>query len=142
MKAYIIMKKGYEYDDNIYNPTDGGFPQKVFFNREDAQAEIIKLEISEMKSEDISNFAYDLNEELNVEESEFLEFTKSLNEKYGIPAPKYSWDIPSEYQLNEKASEEESLKYLEMIQVRFFEIEEVEVDKSSFRDWKIESIIS
>jgi len=142
MKAYIIMKKGYEYDDNIYNPTDGGFPQKVFFNIQDAQSEMIKLEISEMKSEDITRFAYDTYDALNVEESEFLEFTKSLNEKYGMPTPKYSWDNPSEYQLNTKASEEESLKYLDMVQVRFFEIEEVEVDKSSFRDWKIESIIS
>lgn len=142
MKAYIIMKKGYEYDDNIYNPTDGGFPQKVFFNREDAEKELKKLEILEMKSTDISNFAYDIKEELNVEEAEFLEFNKSLNEKYGLPTPKYSWDKPSEYQLNNKASEEESQKYLEMVQIRFFEIEEVEVDKASFRDWKIESIIS
>jgi hypothetical protein len=28
-KAYIVMKKGYEYDDSIYNETEGGTPKIV-----------------------------------------------------------------------------------------------------------------
>jgi hypothetical protein len=66
MKAYVIMQKGYEYDDNIYNPTEGGTPTKVFFNEEDAYIEKEKLEIKCMKELEITNYVYSIEDELNV----------------------------------------------------------------------------
>lgn len=30
-KAYVILKKGFEYDDNIYNESDGGTPSDCIF---------------------------------------------------------------------------------------------------------------
>ena len=47
MKAYIILRKGFEYNDEIYSQPDsgGGTPEKVFFTKEDAKQEILRLNI-------------------------------------------------------------------------------------------------
>jgi len=142
MKAYIIMQKGYEYDDNIYNPTEGGNPTKVFFNKKDAETEQLRLEIKAMKDTSICNYTYSLEDELNVIIDEFTVFLESLNNKYGIPTPVNKWDRFDEFQLNPMATDEECQKYLEMHSIRFYEIAEADIDVASFRDWKIDDILS
>ena len=42
-KAYIVMKKGYEYDDNTYSETEGGHPQIICFSKEDAKMKVKEL---------------------------------------------------------------------------------------------------
>ena len=39
-RAYIVMKKGYEYDDNTYSETEGGHPQIICFSKEDAKMKV------------------------------------------------------------------------------------------------------
>jgi len=141
MKAYVIMQKGYEYDDNIYNPTEGGTPTKVFFN-EDAYIEKEKLEIKCMKELEITNYVYSIEDELNVELDEVESFLESLNDKYGIPAPVNRWDSFGKFQLNPMASDEESRKFLSMHSIRFYDVVEVEVDVTSLRDAQIDRILS
>jgi hypothetical protein len=142
MKAYVIMQKGYEYDDNIYNPTEGGTPTKVFFNEEDAYIEKEKLEIKCMKELEITNYVYSIEDELNVELDEVESFLESLNDKYGIPAPVNRWDSFGKFQLNPMASDEESRKFLSMHSIRFYDVVEVEVDVTSLRDAQIDRISS
>jgi hypothetical protein len=142
MKAYVIMQKGYEYDDNIYNPTEGGTPTKVFFNEEDAYIEKEKLEIKCMKELEITNYVYSIEDELNVELDEVESFLESLNDKYGIPAPVNRWDSFGKFQLNPMASDEESRKFLSMHSIRFYDVVEVEVDVTSLRDAQIDRILS
>lgn len=142
MKAYVIIEKGYEYDDNIYNPQEGGTPMKVFFNLEDANSEKDRLEIKSMKEQDITHYTYSIEDELNVEINEFTSFLESLNEKYGKPAPVNRWDSFGEFQLNPMASEEESKKFLSMHKVRFYDVIEVDVDMASLRDTQIDRILS
>lgn len=142
MKAYVIMQKGYEYDDNIYNPVEGGTPQKVFFNKEDAYIEKNRLEIKTMKEMDITSYTYSIEDELNVEIDELTSFLESLNEKYGKPAPVNKWDSLGEYQLNPMASDEEAKKFLSMHSIRFYEVVEVDVDVTSLRDTQIDRILS
>ena len=142
MKAYVIMQKGYEYDDNIYNPQEGGTPLKVFFNLEDANSEKDILEIESMKEQDISSYSYSIEDELNVETIELKSFLESLNNKYGTPAPVTRWDSFGEYQLNPMASYEESKKFLSMHSIRFYEVVEVDVDVTSLRDTQIDRILS
>ena len=143
MKAYIIMEKGFEYDDNNYNPVDGGTPRKVFFTLKDAEKELTTLEIEHVKTINVSDFMqYEMEDDLNVEKEEFESYVKSLNDKYGLPPKKNSWDRVGEHQLNPKATYEESIKYLQMISPKFFEIESVEVDIPSLRDYQISQVLS
>lgn len=141
MKAYIIMEKGYEYDDSIYTPLEGGTPKKVFFNRADALLEKERLEIKLMKETEITYYSECIEDQLNVEIDEVKSFLESLNNKYGKPNPLNRWDSFGEFQLNPMASDEESKKFLKMHSVRFYEISEVEVDLPSLRDAQIDRIL-
>lgn len=141
MQAYVIMKKGFEYDDNIYNESDGGEPKKIFFSKKDADEEASKLNIEEIKNCDIHDYAYDIEDIINDPEKT-SEYLKSLNEKYGKPTPKNKWEDFGEYQLNPKATDEEAKEYLSMIKIRFFEIKKVDIDVTSYRDFKIEEVLS
>jgi hypothetical protein len=138
-KAYIVMKKGYEYDDNTYNETEGGTPKTVCFSKEDAIEKVRELNIKEYQEVSILDFAYE-DDCLTVEWDEFEKFNKSLLEKYGKIETKYKWDN-TENRLHPKATEEEKLEYLRMVDVSFYEVTEVDVDMSSWRDSQITQIL-
>ena len=144
MKSYIILQKGYEYNDEIYSESDSGVghPKKVFFNRESAQKECQRLDILEFKKTNITEYTYDIEDILNCDESELLEFCNSLNEKYGKPELSSRWERPDDFRLNEKASEEESMKYANMVGISFFSVEECDVDVQDLRDYQINQVIS
>ena len=144
MKSYIILQKGYEYNDEIYSESDSGagHPQKVFFNHESAQKECQRLDILEFKKTNITEYTYDIEDILNCDESELLEFCNSLNEKYGKNESSSRWDRPDDFRLNEKASEEESMKYANMVGISFFSVEECDVDVQDLRDYQINQVIS
>jgi len=142
MKAYVIMEKGFEYDDSIYNPTEGGTPRKVIFGKKEAEEKMQELEIEAIKSLDITHYTYELEDALSADSEEVKNYLNSLNEKYGTPEPKNRWDEFGEYQLNPKATDEESEKFLSMISIRFYEVREVEVDVQSLRNHQIEQILS
>jgi hypothetical protein len=70
-----------------------------------------------------------------------LKFCNSLNEKYGKPESN-RWDRVDDFRLNEKASEEESVKYANMVGISFFSVEECDVDVQDLRDYQINQVIS
>jgi hypothetical protein len=143
MKAYIIMEKGFEYDDNYYNPTEGGSPKKVYFKLEDAQKALFEFEVKNAKEQDISSYmGYEMVDDLNCSKEELLDYCRSLNEKYGTPEKKSAWDSFGDFQLNPKATDKEAQKFLNMINFRFFEIDTCEVDITSLRDHQIDSVLS
>jgi hypothetical protein len=144
MKSYIILQKGYEYNDEIYSESDSGagHPQRVFFNRESAQKECQRLDILEFKKTNITEYTYEIEDILNCDESELLKFCNSLNEKYGKPESNSRWDRVDDFRLNEKASEEESVKYANMVGISFFSVEECDVDVQDLRDYQINQVIS
>ena len=135
------MQKGYEYDDNIYNLTEGGTPTTIIFDKKEAQRKAIDLEIQMLKEVDIQSYSYDIDDSLNQDADTVLAFLKSINEKYGLPDPKNRWDRFGEYQLNPKASDEDAKKFLSMISIRFYEVAEVDVDVQSLRDHQISQIL-
>lgn len=139
-KAYIVMKKGYEYDDNIYNETEGGTPKTVCFSKEDAIEKAKELNVKEYQTSSITEFSYEYEECVNVELSVFESFNKSLVEKYGKIETKYSWDN-TEYWLHPKANQDEIDQYCKMVSISFYEVVEVDVDMSSWRDSQINSIV-
>lgn len=142
MKAYIILRKRFEYNDEIYSQPDsgGGTPEKVFFTKEDAKQEILRLNIEEMKETDIEHYTYDIGD-LVTDLDGFKEYIKSLNEKYGKPTPKNQWDRPDQYRLNSNATYEESSKYMRYVNLSFYELAETEVDVPSLREAKLNEIL-
>lgn len=146
MKAYVILNKGYEYNDEIYSESEsgGGHPKKIFFTKEDAQKEINKLNILEFKQTNIDGYAYDLGD--IVDDVDALKtYVDSLNEKYGKPTPASKWDSVDEWRLNEKATDEESVKYMRQVNLSFFEMVETEVDDAdfvkTFRESKLKDLL-
>jgi len=134
------MRKGYEYDDNIYNETEGGTPQIVCFSKSDAIQKVKELNIKAYKESSITDFAYEYEDCVNVEWSEFEKFNNSLVEKYGEVKKKYSWDS-TENRLHPSANESEANEYCKMVSVSFYDVIETDVDLQGFRNEQISSIL-
>lgn len=139
-KAYVILKKGFEYDDNIYNEVDGGKPSLVVFDKEDAEQKVYELNINEYKQLNITDYGYGIDEVLKVDEEVYFDFNKSLVEKYGEITKQGSWDR-TESRLHPMANDEESKKYAKMLEISFYEVVETDLDMKSYRDTKINSIL-
>jgi len=140
-KAYVILKKGFEYDDNIYSETEGGSPSLIVFSKEDAIKKVEELNIKEYKACSLNEYSYDLEDSLNVEVSEYDEFNESLNTKYGKPESKNRWDS-FENRLHPMANEEETQKYMSMVKMSFYEAVETDIDVRSYREKKITEILN
>jgi hypothetical protein len=138
MKAYVILRKGFEYDDNIYNSYDGGggTPDTIVFSKEDAIKKVEELNIEEFKTESITNYSYDIEDVLNVDIEEYEEFNKKLVDKYGIIEKKDVW-TSNENVLHPKATKEEAVEYAKLVNLTFFEYTETNMDMQSFREQRI-----
>jgi hypothetical protein len=139
-KAYIVMKKGYEYDDSIYNETEVGTPKIVCFSKKDAEEKVKELNIKSYKESSITDFEYEYENCVNVEWNEFEKFNNSLIKKYGEVKKNYAWDS-TENRLHQSANEDEVNEYCKMVTVSFYEVIEVDVDTSSYREEKINQIL-
>lgn len=140
-KAYVILKKGFEYDDNIYSESEGGSPSLIVFSKEDAQLKVKELNAKEYKECSLSEYSYDLEDSLTVEISEYEEFNESLNTKYGRPESKNKWDS-FENRLHPMANEEETEKYMKMVSLSFYEAVETDIDVRSLREKQINQILN
>jgi hypothetical protein len=139
MKAHVIVKKGYEYDDNIYSESEGGNPELICFSKEDAEAKVKELNKQEFKTSSLSYYSYDLEDILNVDIEEYEKFNESLVEKYG-PIKKSGWG-DTENILHPDANEEETEQYMKMISLTFYEVKPTDIDVQSFRDYKIGEVL-
>lgn len=139
-KAYIVLRRGYEYDDNIYNMTEGGTPKIVCFSKEDAEQKVKELNAKDYTLVDIRDYGYDYENLVKCSWDEFQEFNQSLVEKYGKIPEHNVWDN-TENLLHPKANQEEIDKYCSMVQISFYEIYETDIDMSSWRNQQINSIV-
>lgn len=140
MKAYVLVKKGYEYDDNIYNEVDGSTPQLILFGKDEVMDKVKEANIAEFKSISIHDYTYDMSDILRVDLEEYLNFNKLLVEKYGPIKTQYSW-YNTEYMLHPSADEKECDKYLSMVDMSFFEAVETEIDLQSYRNHKLSGLV-
>lgn len=140
MKAYVILQKGFEYNDEVYTEGEGGNPQIVCFSKEDAKIKVDQLNFEEYKKRSLIEYTYDLEDVLKVDVSEYENFNDSLVEKYGPIVATNRWD-DTENILHPKANLEESKKYCDMTTLSFYDVVETEVDMESYRDYKIGEII-
>ena len=140
-KAYVILKKGFEYDDNIYSESEGGSPSLIVFSKEDAKLKVKELNAKEYKQCSLNEYSYDLEDSLSVDVSEYDEFNESLNAKYGKPDSKNRWES-YENRLHPMANEEETEKYIKMVSMSFYEAIETDIDVRSYREKKITEILN
>ena len=140
MKAHVIVKKGYEYDDNIYSESEGGNPELICFSKEDAYNKVNELNKQEFKTSSLSYYSYDLEDILNVSTDEYEKFNQSLVEKYGKIVKKDSWN-DVENTLHPMANDEETEKYMKMTSLSFYEVKATDIDVQSFRDYKINEVL-
>jgi len=138
MKAYVILRKGFEYDDNIYHEYGGGggTPDIIVFSKEDAIKKVEEMNIEEFKVENIANYSYDIEDVLNVDLEEYEKFNQKLVEKYGVIDKKDVWTSNVNI-LHPKANKEEARQYDKMINLTFFEFKETNMDMQSFREQRI-----
>lgn len=140
MKAYVILQKGFEYNDEVYTEGEGGNPQIVCFSKEDAKIKVDQLNFDEYKKRSLTEYTYDLEDVLKVDVEDYEKFNESLVEKYGPIVATNRW-YDTENILHPKASAEESKKYCDMTTLSFYDVVETEVDMESYRDYKIGEII-
>jgi hypothetical protein len=140
-KAYVILRKGFEYDDNIYSESEGGSPSLIVFSKEDANRKVNELNAKEFKQCSISEYSYDMEDILTVEIDEYDKFNESLNQKYGKPESKNRWES-YENRLHPEANEEEAEKYIKMVSMSFYEAIETDIDVRSYREKKITEILN
>jgi vacuolar-type H+-ATPase subunit I/STV1 len=138
-RAYIVMKKGYEYDDSIYNETEGGQPKIVCFSKKDAIDKVKQLNVLDYQRSSITDFVYEYDDCVNVEWDDFEKFNNSLVKKYGEIDKNYKWDS-TENRLHPSANEDEINEYCKMVTISFYEVVEVDIDTSSWRDKKINQL--
>ena len=142
MKSYVILQKGFEYDDSIYSESDGGggHPKLVTFSKDEVDSKIKELNLIEYKITSIRDYTYEIEDILNVDEEEYLNFNRSLVEKYGPISKKYSWE-DTEYMLHPSATDEECEKYVSMVSIDFYYAVETDIDIQSFRNERINNIL-
>ena len=140
MKAHVIVKKGYEYDDNIYSESEGGNPELICFSKEDADKKVNELNKEEFKTTSLSHYSYDLEDILDVDIEEYQNFNKSLIEKYGEIKKRNSWN-DSQNILHPMANDDETEQYMKMTCLSFYEVKATDIDVQSFRDYKINEVL-
>ena len=140
-KAYVILRKGFEYDDNIYNESEGGTPNLIVFSKEDANRKVDELNAKEFKECSISEYSYDMEDILTVEIDEYDKFNESLNQKYGKIESKNRWES-YENRLHPMANKEETEEYVKMVSISFYEVVETDIDIQSFRDKQISQVLN
>ena len=142
MIAYVVLQKGFEYNDEVYSQAESGsgHPHKIFFTEEAAREEVERMNIKELKETNITEYAYDI-EDICDYPDELLEFCNSLNEKYGKIETKDRWNTPDEYRLNSMATDEEAKQYSNMIDLDFYEMVQVEIDQQDLRESKLRQIV-
>ncbi len=120
MKYYIIQHKASEYNDEVYSIQDeGGTPVKVFKTRQDAEAQLDKLELKELIGLEIIQWGYDTNEifkDVNI-------FLNILNSMLGTDINEdeleYDWTFP-------EMTLAQYRKIKPFIRLNFFEVVECE----------------
>jgi hypothetical protein len=140
MKGYIILEKGFEYNDEIYNSSEGGNPLKIYLSYDFAKKEYQRLTIQKFKTINITDYDYDVSNLCDNLEA-LTNLCESLNKKYGTIERTSKWDSVDEYRLHPLANDEESKKYCALVDLQFYEICQSEFDTDDLRDSKLNHLI-
>lgn len=125
-KGYIVLEVGFEYNDEYYSTGNYGAtyeaPKKVFLEQEKAMEELKQKTFEKLKGEDLGRYNGDWLDGI-CKDGMQDEFVKIFKEEFGI-------DIEDEYEVEvpKKATDEQLNKILECLDLKFFELVEVDLD--------------
>lgn len=122
MKAYIVQEVSYEYNDEINCMSEGGKPAMIFANKEKAKEHCLSLNLDKFAGLCLYEYCYDIDEILRsgVNEEQFNEEFKNI---FGITLDNSEGYIP------DKATREQIQKLLKLITLRFYTVEECEIEQ-------------
>lgn len=110
--AYVLIKNGWEYNDEVYSRTTGGIPKKLYHDLSSAQEAADKLNLKELR--DISKYFYAyLGYEVDSKTAIYLE-GKGIN-------------VMDDYDVNVSSlSDKDLIELGKIANVQFYEILEME----------------
>lgn len=122
--AFVITRKGYEYDDNYYNQSDSASPVKVYLNKERADEECLKQNIIEINGcHDLSSYSESMR--YNSFDRDTLKYlVKDAKGKLNTGA---DWDTVK-INLPQTATKEQVDAILEAMNMEFNSVEEIDLD--------------
>lgn len=121
MSAYVVMPINYEYNDETYNAEGYGKPKSMYTDRQNAEDEAFELTRKELQGTDLNRFFYSISDVLNVSYS--IALTKFAAVGLTIPAEN-QWE---EFVLPKELSTEQVKVLLEVLNLEFFVVVEVQV---------------
>lgn len=129
--GYVVTEIGYEYNDEIYHQSEhgGGTPVRIYLDKEKAQAEVNRLNMEAFVTCEIGQYAYDVSE-LVSDMEEFEKIIKKYDKEGAV-------DLEDGYEMGEwfsenasKFSKSDQKKLLDLVQLEFYTLTEVEIDDS------------
>lgn len=124
--GYVLLKFGWEYNDEYYFRPDqgGGEPVKIFTNKADAKAEYEVKNLEEFKdaiNDGIRNYGYDYTEVIKAgTESKFTKLVGSSPDEW------FENDCPPP-----TLTDKEWVAFMTCFELTFFEVVEVEFGNST-----------
>jgi hypothetical protein len=125
-KGYIVLEIGWEYNDEYYSTGNYGemyeAPSEIFIDKDKAKAEWLKKEIASLKGVNLMNYIgeQDLTDYLTTDEETFEKF---LKDTWNLELDDYEIEIP------QKAKDEDIIKLIGLISLRFFKLHEITITK-------------
>lgn len=124
-KGYIVLEVGYEYNDEYYSTGNYGdmyeAPKKVFLDKEKAAVELRTKTLEKLRGEDLGRYN-GCGLEGICKKGMQNEFCRIFKEEFGKDTERWEFEIP------EKATDEQLTKIIECLDLDFFELVEVELD--------------
>ncbi len=133
LTSYVVFERGYEYNDETYNAPEspGGDPKRVTFSKEDAIKLVKELNRESFRGLYLGQYCYEI--------SEIVDDVETLKQIF--KDNKWKWD-EDEVTIPEKATNEQLDIVVDMINLSFFQYQEVELDIASMRNAQIERVDS
>ena len=124
-KGYVILEIGWEYNDETYHTSNYGTtyeaPTTVYTDLEKAKEKAKELEYKSFRGEMIFIYGYEIEDILTVDTATFVkEWNEMFNKELDLE-DYWNDEVPRD------ATDEQIEKLMEMVNVRFYEVKEIEI---------------
>lgn len=121
--AWVVMQKGFEYDDNNYNQEEGGSAIKVYLAKERAEEAALQQSIGDLLGNNLSEYSWALRESEEAVE----------NVKAAVKNAKGKYDADDDYNfrithLPDNITAEQVSEILSALEITFYNVEEIELE--------------
>lgn len=124
-KAYVLVKIGFEYNDEVYHQTEEHFgePILVFHNKTRAEEECLQNNIAAIKSTNWEDFLYDSEELVDLKHNIW-----DVCQIFGVEDLK-DIDTGDLKKMFKKLNNDQLGVIADMLSIKFYRVDEVDVAK-------------